>query len=62
MPYRVLGGLRFTDRKEVKDVLAYLCLINNPSNNVRLMRIINEPALSRRRSVLAIRLSTLCLV
>jgi len=43
VPYRVLGGLRFTDRKEVKDVLAYLCLINNPSDNVRLMRIINEP-------------------
>ena len=43
VPYRVLGGLRFTDRKEVKDVLAYLCLINNPADNVRLMRIINEP-------------------
>ena len=43
VPYRVLGGLRFYERKEIKDVLAYLCLINNLSDNVRLMRIINEP-------------------
>ena len=43
VPYRVLGGLRFTDRKEVKDILAYLCLINNPADSIRLMRIINEP-------------------
>ena len=43
VPYRVLGGLRFYERKEIKDVIAYLCLINNPSDNVRLMRIINEP-------------------
>ena len=43
VPYRVLGGLRFYERKEIKDVLAYLCLINNPSDNVRLQRIINEP-------------------
>lgn len=43
VPYRVLGSLRFTDRKEVKDILAYLCLINNPADNLRLMRIINEP-------------------
>jgi len=43
IPYRVLGGLRFFERKEVKDVLAYLCVINNPSDNLRLNRIINEP-------------------
>ncbi len=43
VPYRVLGGLRFHERKEIKDILAYLCLINNTSDNIRLMRIINEP-------------------
>ncbi len=43
VPYRVLGGLRFHERKEIKDILAYLCLINNTADNVRLMRIINEP-------------------
>ncbi len=43
VPYRVLGGLRFHERKEIKDIVAYLCVINNPSDNIRLMRIINEP-------------------
>ncbi len=43
LPYRVLGGLRFYERKEIKDILAYLCVINNPSDNLRLQRIINEP-------------------
>ena len=43
IPYRVLGGLRFFERKEIKDLLAYLCVINNPSDNLRLNRIINEP-------------------
>ncbi len=43
IPYRVLGGLRFYERKEIKDILAYLCVINNPSDNLRLQRIINEP-------------------
>ncbi len=41
--YQVVGGLRFFDRKEVKDVLAYLNLINNHNDNIRLKRIINEP-------------------
>lgn len=43
IPYRILGGLRFYERKEIKDILAYLCVINNPSDNLRLKRIINEP-------------------
>ncbi len=43
IPYRVLGGLRFFERKEIKDLIAYLCVINNPSDNLRLNRIINEP-------------------
>jgi DNA helicase-2/ATP-dependent DNA helicase PcrA len=41
--YRIIGGTRFYERKEVKDILAYLCVINNPSDNLRLRRIINEP-------------------
>jgi len=43
IPYRVLGGLRFYDRKEIKDVVAYLRLIHNPNDNISLKRIINEP-------------------
>ncbi len=44
IPYRVLAGLRFYDRKEVKDILAYLRLIQNPSDNISLLRVVNEPA------------------
>ncbi len=43
LPYRVLGGLRFFDRKEIKDVLAYLFLVANHSDDLRLTRIVNEP-------------------
>lgn len=43
IPYRVLAGLRFYDRKEVKDMIAYLRVIHNPSDDVSLSRIINEP-------------------
>ncbi len=43
LAYRVLSGTRFYDRKEIKDVIAYLCLINNPADNVRLKRVVNEP-------------------
>ena len=43
IPYRVLAGLRYYDRKEIKDVMAYLRLIENPGDNVSLMRVINEP-------------------
>ncbi len=43
IPYRVLAGLRFYDRKEIKDIIAYLRLVHNPSDSVSLKRIINEP-------------------
>ena len=43
IPYRILGGLRFYERKEIKDILAYLTVINNPKDDLRLKRIINEP-------------------
>ena len=41
--YRMYGGLKFYDRKEVKDILAYLAVLNNPDDSLRLRRIINEP-------------------
>lgn len=41
--YKIIGGTRFYDRKEIKDVLAYLHLINNTKDDIRLKRIINEP-------------------
>lgn len=44
VPYRMLGGTRFTDRKEIRDVVAYLQLINNHADRERLLRIINEPS------------------
>lgn len=43
IPYRVVGGLRFYDRKEIKDVLAYLSVISNPGDMLRFKRIVNEP-------------------
>jgi len=43
IPYRMLGGLRFFDRMEVKDIISYLQVINNPLDDVRLSRIINTP-------------------
>ena len=43
VPYRVIGGHRFYERKEIRDALAYLSVISNPADNIRLRRIINEP-------------------
>ncbi len=43
IPYRMLGGVRFSDRKEIRDIVAYLQLINNHADRERLLRIINEP-------------------
>lgn len=47
VPYRMLGGVRFYERQEIKDMIAYLSVINNPSDEIRLRRIINQP----RRSI-----------
>lgn len=43
MPYKIIGGIRFYERKEIKDLLAYLRLIVNPFDKISLMRIINTP-------------------
>ena len=43
IPYRIFGGTRFFDRAEVKDMVAYLCVLNNPADDLRLQRIINNP-------------------
>lgn len=47
IPYRILGGFRFYERKEIRDMIAYFSVINNPKDEVRLKRIINQP----RRSI-----------
>ena len=44
IPYKVVGGMKFFDRAEVKDMLSYLCVLNNPLDDLRLRRIINVPA------------------
>ncbi len=43
IPYRIIGGTRFFDRAEVKDVLAYLCVVQYPEDDLRLLRILNNP-------------------
>lgn len=43
IPYRVLGGVRYYDRKEIKDIVAYMRLVQNPADDLALLRIINEP-------------------
>ena len=44
IPYKIIGGLRFYDRKEVKDIISYFSVIANGQDDLRLKRIINEPA------------------
>lgn len=43
IPYKIIGGLKFYERKEIKDIIAYLRLIQNSNDNLSLKRIINEP-------------------
>ena len=43
IPYRMIGGHKFYDRKEIKDILAYLTLIANPKDNLSFARVVNEP-------------------
>lgn len=43
IPHKVIGGNRFFDRKEIKDIISYFAVISNPADNVRLQRIINVP-------------------
>ena len=43
IPYKIIGGLKFYERKEIKDIISYLRLIYNPSDNISLKRVINEP-------------------
>jgi superfamily I DNA/RNA helicase len=44
IPYRIIGGLKFYERKEIKDILAYVRLVHNPYDSVALRRVINVPA------------------
>lgn len=43
IPYKIVGGVRFYDRKEIRDMMAYLTLVNNPYDTMRFRRVINEP-------------------
>ncbi len=43
IPYKIIGGLKFYERKEIKDIIAYLRLVYNPKDNLSLKRVINEP-------------------
>ncbi len=54
IPYRVYGGMRFYDRKEIKDVISYLSFINNHNDMLRFRRIINEPKRGIGDSTLAL--------
>ena len=44
IPYKIVGGQRFYDRKEIKDIVSYMSVVANPQDDLRLRRIINEPA------------------
>lgn len=53
LPYQIIGGVRFYERKEIKDLLAYLKLVNNPNDDVSFRRIVNVP----RRGIGAVTLA-----
>lgn len=44
IPYRIVGGVKFYDRKEIKDIMAYLKVLHNPADSISLLRIINTPS------------------
>src|SRR5690554_4547481 len=52
LPYRIVGGLRFYERAEIKDILAYLRIVTNPADDVSLLRIINKPTRGIGRTTL----------
>ena len=52
IPYKIIGGLKFYERKEIKDILAYLRLVYNTKDNLSLKRIINEPKRGVRKNEL----------
>jgi DNA helicase-2/ATP-dependent DNA helicase PcrA len=52
LPYRIVGGVRFYERKEIKDTLAYLKLITNPHDDVSFRRVVNTPARGIGKSVM----------
>ncbi|MEG2083067.1 MAG: 3'-5' exonuclease, partial [Oscillospiraceae bacterium] len=54
LPYRIVGGMRFFDRSEIKDVLAYMCIVENSADDLRLSRIINRPARKIGETTLAL--------
>ncbi|MCH3971580.1 MAG: UvrD-helicase domain-containing protein [Oscillospiraceae bacterium] len=54
IPYRIIGGLRFYERKEIRDMIAYLSVINNSNDEIRLRRIINQPKRSIGDKTLAV--------
>ncbi len=44
VPYRIVGGMRFFERAEIKDILSYMCLLNNSNDEARFLRVVNTPA------------------
>jgi DNA helicase-2/ATP-dependent DNA helicase PcrA len=61
IPYKVVGGTRFFDHKEIRDIIAYLSVLHNPSDALRLGRIINEPKRGIGDATLAAREIPICL-
>ena len=52
IPYKIVGGLKFYERKEIKDIISYLRLAYNTKDNLSLRRIINEPKRGVRKNKL----------
>src|SRR5262249_58619578 len=54
IPYQVVGGFSFYERAEIKDMISYLKLINNPQDSIALLRVINTPARGIGKSTLEV--------